>query len=189
MSRPTRDRIDCYCFKPETLGVTAAIGSWNTGGNRTCQNWTEDAVQLLSFSPNPGSLPELPLLVLLDPCWQRRQQVTADPTYGPLTMEDGGAILSPLFLAVKSTPTFTSYFPSLGPGFFGCILRGLHNLGPVSLWRENTEDLVTRMRGGSEGIGRVRRCLLHLLYWDLRGDGEGRMFSLGQMMTGSTLGI
>lgn len=92
-------------------------------------------------------------------------------------MEDGGAILSPLFLAVKSTPTFTSYFPSLGPGFFGCVLRGLHNLGPVSLWRENTEDLVTRMRGGSEGILSVRRGLLHLLYWDRGGRGRNNVQS------------
>lgn len=85
--------------------------------------------------------------VLLGPRWQRglEAQVTPHPPEGPLTMEDGGAILSKsLFLEVKNTPTFTSYFLSPGLGFCGCTLGRLHNLGLGSLWRERTEDLVAR---------------------------------------------
>ena len=63
---------------------------------------------------------------------------------------------SSLFLEVKNTPTFTSYFLSPGLGFCGCTLSRLHNLGLVSLWRENTEDLVTRRWGASKETGRVK---------------------------------
>lgn len=126
-----------------------ALDSWNAGGTRTCHNRTEEAAQWLRFSANPDSWSELLFPVLLGPGWQRVTGGTGDPTphRGPSHYGRWWSVLSSLFLEVKTTPTFTSYFFSLGLGFCGGTLKWFPNLRHVSLWRENTEDLVTRRWG------------------------------------------